>query len=129
MALPVPNLESYNQQIGAIQSQLAQLRQPQTIQPMAPLQIPSQIKYVDGLSGAKEYQSRMLANSSEIIMDKNTDIFYVVSKDANGASPKSMSIGHFTIEQEASDEPMYVTRKDLDAFEERIVSLLSKEKE
>ena len=129
MSLPVPNLENYNQQVGAIQAQIASLRSPQAYSPMptAVRAFPvysSQVKYVDGIAGAKEYQSKMPNNSSEIIMDKNEDLFYVVSKDANGACPKSMPIGRFTIEQEQTDEPQYVTRKDFDAFEARITKLL-----
>lgn len=132
MSLPVPNLESYNQQVGAIRAQLASLQQPSLTQPVqqmqfqapAPLQVPSQIKYVDGIGGAKEYQSKMLPNSSEILMDKNEDSFYVASKDANGVSPKSMPIGHFTLEQEAIDEPTYMTKKDFENFEAKIISIL-----
>ena len=124
MSLPVPNLENYNQQMGVIQAQLAQLKGAPYYSQPAVLQIPTQVKYVDGLAGAKEYQERMPNNSSEIVMDKNEDIFYVPSKDANGVCPKLMPIGRFTIEQEQADEPQFVTRKDLEAFEARITKLL-----
>lgn len=148
MSLPVPNLDSYNQQIAAIQKQLESLnrpvQQPQpamsygiapqinqiqpAVQPITPVQIPVQIKYVDGISGAKEYQSKMLDNSSEIVMDRNEDIFYVVSKDANGVSPKFMTIGRFTIEQETADEPMFMTKKDFESFKDEIRALLMENK-
>lgn len=98
-----------------------------TFQPTIP-QIPSQIKYVDGINGAKELQSKMLPNSSEIVMDKNEDLFYVLSKDANGDVPKLMQMGRFTLESEESNEPVYVTKKDFDAFEQKIISLLEDKK-
>ena len=123
--LPVPNID-YNQQLAQIQSQLSQMKQP-TYQPALP-QIPSQIKYVDGINGAKELQSKMLPNSSEIVMDKNEDLFYVLSKDANGDVPKVMQMGRFTLEQEESNEPVYVTKKDFDAFEQKIIALLEDKK-
>jgi len=128
--LPVPNLDSYNQQVGAIQAQLAKLQQPQPLQIPTPVsaQIPQQIKYVDGIAGAKEYQSKMPPNSSEVIMDKNDDIFYVVSKDANGVSPKRMPYSRFSIEYEDSEEPEYVTKRDLSELETRILNALNRSK-
>ena len=123
--LPVPNID-YNQQLSAIQTQLAQMKSP-TFQTTIP-QIPSQIKYVDGINGAKELQSKMLPNSSEIVMDKNEDLFYVLSKDANGDVPRLMQMGRFTLEAEESNEPVYVTKKDFDAFEQKIISLLEDKK-
>lgn len=128
--LPVPNMDSYNQQLSAIRAQLANYQQPQPIPLQTPntvqnpVQMPSQIKYVDGIPGAKEYQSKMLPNSSEVIMDKNDDVFYVVSKDANGVSPKKIPFSRFSLEFEETDEPAYVTKKDFDAFESRILEIL-----
>lgn len=129
--LPAPNMQTYNDQMGAIQAQIARLQQ-QQVQPMPaavpqvmPMQSIVQIKYVDGIGGAKEYQAGMPNNSSEILMDKNDDIFYVVSKDANGVSPKSMPIGRFVLEQEQDDTPQYVTKRDFDDFEKRIIGILS----
>ena len=128
--LPVPNLESYNQQVGSIQAQLAKLQQPQLMQMPSPpaQQIQRQIQYVDGINGAKEYQSRMPPNSSDVIMDKNDDIFYVVSKDANGVSPKRMPFSRFNIEFEDDGEPEYVTKKDFETFESKILEILSANK-
>ena len=123
--LPVPNID-YNQQMAAIQAQIAQMKQPV---PVTTYQPSYQIKYVDGISGAKELQAKMPSNSSEIVMDKNEDIFYVLSKDANGACPKLMQIGRFQLESEASTEPQYITKTDLDAFEQRIIGLLKEKKD
>lgn len=112
---PVQN--DYMKQLAALQAQM-------------PTFTPSyQIKYVDGIDGAKELQNKLPPNSSEIIMDKNDDVFYVISKDANGEVPKRMQIGRFTLEAEESTEPQYITKTDLDAFEQRIITLLKEKNE
>lgn len=85
---------------------------------------PRQIQYVEGLSGAKLYQDNMPFNSSEIIMDKDEDVFYKVSKDANGIPAKHIIRCHFTIEEIQSEEPAVLTRKDLDDFKEEIRQML-----
>lgn len=128
------NLDSLTQQLSDIQRQYQQLSnlQSQTqlfpnqaIQspPPQPIQ-PHQIQYVEGLSGAKIYQNGLSSNSSEIIMDKNEDIFYKVSKDANGTPAKKIPVGKFTIiEEPIEEEPVFLTRKDFDDFKEEIRQL------
>lgn len=116
--LPVPNLDSY-------QKQLEDLRRSFQAQGL-PTPAPHQIKYVDGMQGAKDYQSSLAPGESEIIMDKNEDIFYVASKDAKGDCPKLMTFGRFALEQEESPESMFVSKKDFAAFEQRIMALLQK---
>ena len=103
--------------------QLAGLAQPSqpTIPTMA-VQPPTpsrQVQYVEGVSGARLYQQNLPPNSSEIIMDKDENIFYFVSKDANGTPAKKIPIGRFTIE-EAEEEPVFLTRKDFEEFKEEI---------
>ena len=103
--------------------QLATYAQPQQ-QTMPPVQvqppIPSrQVQYVEGIGGARLYQQNLPSNSSEIIMDKDENIFYFVSKDANGTPAKKIPVGRFTIE-EATEEPVFLTRKDFDDFKEEI---------
>lgn len=112
-------VNDYSKQLAELQAQ---------IQP-AVLHLSYQIKYVDGIDGAKELQSKLPPNSSEIIMDKNDDEFYVISKDANGEVPKRMQIGRFTLETEEATEPQYITKNDLDAFEQRIINLLKEKSE
>ena len=81
---------SYTQ--NALQQQLQDLsRQYQQLlgqsQAVFPPQVPQisqipiptpvrQIQYVEGISGARLYQDNMQPNSSEIIVDKDEDIFY-----------------------------------------------------
>ena len=95
-----------------------------------PIQIPvpvpaRQVQYVDGLQGARLYQEKHLQpNSSEIIMDKNENFFYHVSKDANGTPARIIPVGRFEL-QEQVDEPTYLTRKDFEDFKEEIRQLLT----
>jgi hypothetical protein len=61
-------------------------------------------------------------------MDKNENVFYQVSKDANGTPPRYIPVGRFTLEEpQQNEEPMFLTRKDLDEFKEEIRQLLSKQ--
>ena len=126
------DLNNYNQQVASIQGQLAALQQPQyqTMKNPFPQQFqpeppPQQLKYVDGADGAREYQSKLAYNSSDVVFDKNDDIFYFVYKDANGISPKLLTIGRFTLEQETEADPMYVTKKDLEDFKADILAAIS----
>lgn len=122
------NLNSLQQQLQDLSRQYQQLagQQPQPIfqQPMAQPQIPipippRQVQYVEGLKGAQLYQESMQPNSSEIIMDKDENIFYHVSKDANGTPARRIPVCRFTIEEQ-TEEPVFLTRKDLDDFKEEI---------
>ena len=84
------NFDNYNQQVASIQGQLAALQQkqfptmnPVPFTPQVPFQsepVSQQLKYVDGPDGAKEFQSKLQYNSSDVVFDKNDDIF-----DINGA--------------------------------------------
>ena len=99
------------------------------VPPMNPNQISPpiqsrQVQYVDGIQGAKIYQDGLPSNSSEIIMDKNEDKFYLVSKDANGTISHTIPVGRFTLEESKTEEPVYLTRKDLENFKEEIKDLI-----
>lgn len=129
------NLNSLQQQLQDLQRQYQQLQVPQQYaQPQVPVQIPQpaqvpipvqarQVQYVEGIQGARLYQENMQPNSSEIIMDKEDNIFYHVSKDANGTPSKKIMIGRFTLEEPTEEEPMFLTRKDFDDFKEEIRQL------
>lgn len=121
------NFDVMSQQLQDLQRQYQELsnyQQPKnTMQPIIPpqLSIPSrQVQYVEGLDGARLYQQNLPSNSSEIIMDKEENLFYYVSKDANGTPAKRIPVGHFTIEEVQQEEPMFLTRKDFDDFKEEI---------
>lgn len=123
--------QSLQRQIEDMQRQYRQLAQPQqTLPPLnmqapAPVIVPHQIQYVEGIAGARMYQDGMVANSSEIIMDKDEDIFYRVSKDANGIPSKKIAMARFTIEEpQEPEEQMYLTKKDLNDFKAEIAALI-----
>lgn len=130
MAYNSNNLNSLQQQISNLQQQYAQFfGQPQSLvqQPAAPQTVPiqvpipsRQVQYVEGIQGAKLYQDNLPVNSSEIIMDKDENIFYMVSKDANGTPSKHIVRCRFEIEEIQEEEPAFLTRKDFDEFKEEI---------
>ena len=88
--------------------------------------ITHQVQYVEGIAGARKYQlEKLQPNSSEVIMDKNDNIFYHVSKDANGTPASRIPIGRFSIEEESTQDTASITRKDFDEFKEEIRQLFS----
>ena len=138
-----PNVFDLQQQIANLQSQLANvgtapyLNPPNTFsqyanisnvpQPAAPNKLFRQISRVHGLQGAKEYQSKLSAGSSEIIADDDADVLYMVMVDANGNSPEEIAVLDFQIRKQKAEQPQYVTRQDFDAFTSEIRQLLKKE--
>ena len=86
-----------------------------------------QISRVHGLQGAKEYQSKLSAGSSEIIADYDDDVLYMVMVDANGNSPEEIAVLDFQIRKQKAEQPQYITRQDFDAFMSEIRQLLKKE--
>lgn len=123
--------QSLQRQIEDMQRQYRQFTagQPQStlppLQPPAPVVIPHQIQYVEGIAGARLYQDGMAANSSEIIMDKDEDVFYRVSKDANGIPSKKIAMARFTVEEpQEPEDQMYLTKKDLNDFKAEIAALI-----
>ena len=129
------NLDNFQSQLQNLQRQYQQLitQSSQTtpvipLQTPTPQQVPRHIQYVQGIAGARLYQTNMTSNSSEIIMDKEADIFYMVSKDANGTPAEKIVRGHFTVDQvDFEEKPNYLTKKDLDDFRAEIQSLLKQE--
>lgn len=131
------NLDLMSQQLQDLQRQIQsnnnfQLYQPQAnvpqIQQVQPPIITRQVQYVEGLGGAKLYQQNLPSNSSEIIMDKDENLFYMVSKDANGTPSKKIPVGRFTIEETIDEESPFLTRKDFDDFKEEIRQMFAASK-
>ena len=120
--------QQLQRQIEDMQRQYRQyITQPQQslppLIPPAPPVIPHQIQYVEGLAGARLYQESLAPNASEVIMDKDEDIFYKVSKDANGIAAKKIPMASFTIlEPQEDTESLYVTKKDLNDLKEELLS-------
>ena len=124
------NLNSLQQQIQNLQQQYQNMTAPNMVVPQQvpmpqPVQVPipvqsRQVQYVEGIAGAKLYQDNLPSNSSEIIMDKDENIFYMVSKDANGTPSRHITRCRFEIEEIQEEEPAFLTRKDFDDFKEEI---------
>lgn len=126
------NLNSLQRQIQDLQQQYQAVTNPNisTIpQVQMPVQVPipiptRQVQYVEGIAGAKLYQDNLPANSSEIIMDRDDNIFYQVSKDANGTPARRIIRCRFEVEDIQEEEPMFLTRKDFDDFKEEMRQML-----
>lgn len=127
------NLNSLQRQIQDLQQQyqvgtnpnippIPQVQMPVQI----PIPVPSrQVQYVEGIAGAKLYQDNLPANSSEIIMDRDDNIFYQVSKDANGTPSRHIIRCRFEVEDIQEEEPMVLTRKEFDDFKAEIRQLFA----
>ena len=127
----VPNY-NLTDQVAQLQSQLAQLGQfqPQPFipQPQVPVQpvVPAraEVKRVNGIDGAKEFQKNLAPNSNDVVFDNDKDVFYLVMKDANGISPDLMTYGEFTLHKEETKENTYATKEDLNKLMEEIKKLV-----
>ena len=82
--------------------------------------------YVDGLEGARAFQSKMLPSTKHIVWDNEKAVFYVLQKDANG-TPARIQICNFTVEMEPTMEEKYVTREDFNALVSKLDQLIGKE--
>ena len=127
------NFNSLQRQIQDLQQQYQMATNP-NIPPVPQVQVPvqvpipipsRQVQYVDGIAGAKMYQDNLPANSSEIIMDRNENIFYQVSKDANGIPSRHIDRCRFEVEDIQEEEPMVLTRKEFDDFKAEIRQLFA----
>lgn len=127
------NFNNLQRQIQDLQQQYQAVTNP-NISPVPQVQVPvqvpipipsHQVQYVDGMAGAKMYQDNLPANSSEIIMDRNENIFYQVSKDANGIPSRHIDRCRFEVEEIQEEEPMVLTRKEFDDFKAEIRQLLA----
>lgn len=128
------NLNSLQRQIQDLQQQYQTMTTPNAgigsiPQVQMPVQVPipiptRQVQYVEGIAGAKLYQDNLPANSSEIIMDRDDNIFYQVSKDANGTPARRIIRCRFEVEDIQEEEPMFLTRKDFDDFKEEMRQML-----
>lgn len=121
------DLSRQYQQLASNQPVSNYAPQPPQAIPQIPIPVSSrQVQYVSGMMGAKKYQQeRLTPNSSEIIMDKDENIFYLVSKDANGIPSSKISAARFEIIQEEEEEPLVLTRKEFDNFKQELKELLS----
>jgi len=122
----VPNY-NLSEQVAQLQAQIAQMPQqfiPQqqtVVPPVMPMR--EEIKRVNGINGAKEYQKNLAPNSNAVVFDNDKDVFYLVMKDANGVTPDLISYGEFTMHKEETKEDTYATKEDLNKIMEEIRKL------
>ena len=123
---PNQNLETYQRQAKDLESKFWQLQQLQSTPVQSLPTPPLHIDYVQGIDGAREFQSKMPPSSSAVIMDKDEAVFYVVSKDANG-SPAPIAFAHFELQTDAVPAaPQYITKQDFDDFRAELMDMLSR---
>ena len=131
----------YNQQLAAIQGQLAALQSGQFQQsfqsqqrpiPVQPVQSPvsfqqsRQVQGVNGKAGAETFLINNLpANSSDILLDNNHNKIYMIKKDANG-NPCPVVTASFTIDEETEDTEDFVTKKDFAVFRDELKAEIEK---
>lgn len=119
--MQMQQIQSMMSQLTSLMSQVnnmpAQEAQPSAVP--AALPAPSAalktIRTCHGIEEAKEAQRKLNPGESEIVMDDSESIFYAITKDKEGKSPRKMMVGHFTMEEEP-EPPKYITQTDLEAF-------------
>jgi len=92
----------------------------------APVQPPRTIRTAHGIEEAREAQRKLSPGESEVILDESDSIFYVITKDKEGKSPRKMMVGRFTMEEEP-EPPKYVTQADLESFKADLLSAIKGE--
>lgn len=117
-------MDTYNQQVAAIQAQLSQLQQrtyqlPQPAQPLFQLPVHN-VQSVDSLAGAEAILKEMPAGSSDIVAHSTEDIIYILARDKNN-TPLPIKTARIEFIEAAQDPTGNVTRADLDAFKNQIM--------
>lgn len=114
------NLQSQIQQIQQLMNRPA----PALAQPAAPQKIVTTIPEVDGLEGARTYLKTMGPSSSAAVFDKNEAVFFGLAVDANG-NPGPIKRCPFTVEDVPEPGSDTITKADLAAFEQKIMTLIA----
>ena len=113
-----PQLNNLQTQIQQIQSLMGKAP------PTVPTQPPRTISKVAGVDGARQYQKTMPPNSQEAVFDKDEQVFFALAVDANGVG-QQMYRCPYTMEPIPEPGSDNITRKDFEAFEEKIMGLIT----
>ena len=92
--------------------------------PQAPQKVITTIPEVDGIEGARQFLKTMGPNTSAAVFDKNDMVFFGLSVDANG-NPNPIKRCPFTIEDVPEPGSDTITKADLAAFEQKIMTLIA----
>jgi len=118
----------YNPQFSNLQTQIQQIQSLMGKTPGAmppPAAPPQAIPQVNGIEGAREYlKTKMSANSTAAVFDKSDCVFFALAVDANG-NPQPIKRCPYTMEDVPEPGSDNITRKDFEAFEEKIMGLIT----
>ena len=109
----------YNQQLGAIQAQLANLRHPVSLP--SP---PHQVMPVDGIAGAEAMLRELPPGSSDIVAHRSEDIVYLIARDDNGA-PLPIRTAKLEWIDTRDDPTGYVTKRDLEDLKADLMTMFT----
>lgn len=107
-----------------------QIAQPQQMMPVAPMQTQttapqSAINWVQGVAGAKAFN--LAPNSSALLMDSESDVFYLKTCDASGM-PSLRTFRYSEIvdvtPQDNATEAKFVTLKEFEKFKSEIMNTI-----
>ena len=111
-----------------LQAQLQQIQnlmnRPAPGIPQAPAKQSTTIPEVDGIEGARTFLKSMAPSSSAAVFDKNEAVFYGLAVDANG-NPGPIKRCPFTVEDVPEPGSDTITKADLAAFEQKIMTLIA----
>lgn len=120
--MQMQQIQNMMSQLTSLMSQVTNNTPPeaQTLPAPAALPAPAEqelrvIKTVNGIEEARDAQRNLKPGESMILMDENESVFYAITKDKEGKSPRKIMVGRFTMEEEP-EPPKYITQTDLDAF-------------
>lgn len=126
--MQMQQIQNMMSQLTSLMSQVNNTSVPepqQTALPAAPA--PSQelrtIKTVNGIEEARAAQRKLLNGESMILMDESESVFYAITKDKEGKSPRKIMVGRFTMEEEP-EPPKYVTQADLESFKTDLLNAI-----
>lgn len=118
------SLANLQAQIQQIQSLMNQPRPTLTQAQPQPQKVATTIPEVDGIDGARTFLKTMGPSSSAAVFDKNDAVFFGLSVDANG-NPGPIKRCPFTVEDVPEPGSDTITKADLAAFEQKIMTLIA----
>ena len=114
-----------NPQLSNLQTQLQQIQSLMGKTPPAvPASPPHTIPEVDGIEGVRQFQKTMPPNSKDAVFDKVEPVFFALAVDANGI-PQPIKRCPYTMEDVPEPGSDTITRKDFEAFEEKVMGLIA----
>ena len=117
-------MDSFNNLQAQIQQIQNLMNRPAPGIPQTPQKQSTTIPEVDGIDGARTFLKSMAPSSSAAVFDKNEAVFYGLAVDANG-NPGPIKRCPFTVEDVPEPGSDTITKADLAAFEQKIMTLIA----